>query len=1642
MFDEWGFSTFDLSSRQHRRLRIRGFSSRNQWRQAYGDSSALLRDLDAAREPGSDSGASVRGRLRNIVVLHGFDSPFRSGAYTHIGHLVGGCPPAGEQLGPYSTLLQGSGVVDVDTVRQIELDLPRTFCDQRDFAAANGQRSVPMDGSRSSLMEAALGADVADSVQQVGHGTIQDALRRLLRAFCAGHPDIGYLQSMNFVGAFCLLVHGAHQDRCTTPASPADANAAPADKGARGGATAAAASCCSREGSLDGAADADGSAEEVVAAGEGSVGSASPPPPGGEVCDQPNAAAAIARLAAAEAAAYFTFELLCARVLRGYYTHGMELLRTDGDVFRALLATHMPAVATHAEAVGGIDIASLFLPRWLLCVFLNCFPADIVARVWDVMLLETLLEGPSAACRVLLQTGLAVVRMCEGELLAATGFADLAEVLKLLHLRVSDAAELMLLGSTVCSLDADAADADAAAAESATEVGGQARTAVGAGGATGGAVCAEAPIAAPDATPTGLLMHRLRLAHGAADYRAYLQRTCFEAAAAPPAAAAETVAVPEVSSADGSPVRAADLSCGAASKPALPIAEDGAPPCTAPRSDAAGEAAGVAAAPPAAQPMPTGIEREPSSCCSAAVVAEPACVNPLSPGAAPLHRSILRMRKRLSVEFGSSCPLAQQQALPASPASVAERGHGTPQAAARLPPPSIAALQQAASHGQTAGSPQHQLWNPAPLGSACAAPGTPSAVPSGASASGATFVTPPAGHAGAAAGWAAGSGGRLGGSRASHVRSATGPLRLRSGAPRSAAGPAASASAAPTATVRTPPVDIDACVDRLFSPLPLSPATRQRAGSVAALLSQAGCSEAASPATRSGQVFFPSPPVRMSARTGQLQCALASPLAGGGADGAASTLLMGGFSACGSLPDPAVVGLLAAMNAHVVFPSGRHPVARNTPSASETAAGTVTDTPPRLADCSVENTPTRKQLPATARLAERYTIAAAASTTGACGSPSTPLLEGAVGIYAGKLPAPSPSSGLRKALSPLRGQVASPAAAAAGRAAAGSPRKPPPSQQPHSPSLRSPLRKAAVPSALTIKGASDRLNGAVAGDCALALSLADLCDSENGSMHCAAAAMSMVGAASPLRASGGKLAPRQKIAPPHTAPALSVDVAAMGALLNSTTAVCAASARKKRADRQRLAGVQNAGAGAAGSSTPAAADRRASARAPATPVGAGGAGGGDKAALRSSGSWGLSSFASFLSAPERSSARVGGSTAAGGATARQSRSSALSGVGGSGRSGPLAPSLPTPLPHGETRRAPAYETQFAEYDEDAEDLPLPLPLPLHVLAPAALPAGVASGERAVALQASKAAQVQAHAAPVRASARASTHATAAPSDLVTPLGGAVAVTGAPSAASALLASADGETDHPLAHHWHHSTGGDGGASYSHACGDHADVVTDDMDNDGGSSVWDTEGTGSLFSLSGLGLWRTVSASSMTSASTGTGYDAGPVAPPHTLDRSASGARRSIASLPVPQPACATRSVGPSGATGAGLPRAGTASGPGANTVPLAAAAGGPGGALAGSAAPPPLKPAGAPPPAPASAARAAAQAAGLSRPMSLQLSLFSPRQHGPARQPLLAAGGHSAARLLAVPHEAPPAARGMVAHGQAAFAVTHARHCR
>jgi hypothetical protein len=174
-------------------MRVAQFTCAGQWAKYPTPSSAL-------RAPSS--------ALLELAHTHGICVEYRRLLWSRSVAAVRarkGSPPL-----DYSAIVHQASGVEEELGRQIELDLPRTFADQRDFAHAIAAKDGLFDGSRSTAYASSAAASAEPQV--VGGGDMHDALRRLLRLFCVRNPGLGYLQSMNFVAAFMLLVFGRENE--------------------------------------------------------------------------------------------------------------------------------------------------------------------------------------------------------------------------------------------------------------------------------------------------------------------------------------------------------------------------------------------------------------------------------------------------------------------------------------------------------------------------------------------------------------------------------------------------------------------------------------------------------------------------------------------------------------------------------------------------------------------------------------------------------------------------------------------------------------------------------------------------------------------------------------------------------------------------------------------------------------------------------------------------------------------------------------------------------------------------------------------------------------------------------------------------------------------------------------------------------------------------------------------------------------------------------------------------------------------------------------------------------------------------------------------------------------------------------------
>ncbi|KAF8821211.1 TBC domain-containing protein [Cardiosporidium cionae] len=184
-------------------------------------------------------------------------------------------------------VLAATSVLDKATADQIELDIPRTF---------PNNKVVGLDTELEDFL------NNGDDIIRYKNHTGEDCLRRVLRAFAAYKPHIGYCQSLNFIAGTLLLV---------LP-------------------------------------------EELAFWSLCQIVDSEIPDHGMNIA--------------------------------GYYTPGMDLLRTDMKTLTREIKGRVPQVYKALEK-NGVKIDFL-CAEWFLCLFCTTLPIDTLLRVWDMLLNE------------------------------------------------------------------------------------------------------------------------------------------------------------------------------------------------------------------------------------------------------------------------------------------------------------------------------------------------------------------------------------------------------------------------------------------------------------------------------------------------------------------------------------------------------------------------------------------------------------------------------------------------------------------------------------------------------------------------------------------------------------------------------------------------------------------------------------------------------------------------------------------------------------------------------------------------------------------------------------------------------------------------------------------------------------------------------------------------------------------------------------------------------------------------------------------------------------------------------------------------------------------------------------------------------
>lgn len=121
-----------------------------------------------------------------------------------------------------------------------------------------------------------------------------------------------------------------------------------------------------------------------------------------------------------EEQAFWTFNVLCDKLVPGYYSTSMHGALLDQMIFENLVAKMMPILDEHLKK-NGITLSIVTLP-WFLTLFINSMPLHFAQRILDCFFLE----GP----KILFQIGLAILKINGDELLNCKEDGSFIDTLK------------------------------------------------------------------------------------------------------------------------------------------------------------------------------------------------------------------------------------------------------------------------------------------------------------------------------------------------------------------------------------------------------------------------------------------------------------------------------------------------------------------------------------------------------------------------------------------------------------------------------------------------------------------------------------------------------------------------------------------------------------------------------------------------------------------------------------------------------------------------------------------------------------------------------------------------------------------------------------------------------------------------------------------------------------------------------------------------------------------------------------------------------------------------------------------------------------------------------------------------------------
>lgn len=137
-------------------------------------------------------------------------------------------------------------------------------------------------------------------------------------------------------------------------------------------------------------------------------------------CQAMNIVTAAMLIYQSEEQAFWMLELLCERIVPGYYSKTMYGTLLDQRVFESLVEQTMPLLWSHINKCD-IQLSVISLP-WFLCLYLTSMPLVFAFRILDVFFLQ----GP----KTLFQLALAILKLNGEELLIAEDDASFFSVLK------------------------------------------------------------------------------------------------------------------------------------------------------------------------------------------------------------------------------------------------------------------------------------------------------------------------------------------------------------------------------------------------------------------------------------------------------------------------------------------------------------------------------------------------------------------------------------------------------------------------------------------------------------------------------------------------------------------------------------------------------------------------------------------------------------------------------------------------------------------------------------------------------------------------------------------------------------------------------------------------------------------------------------------------------------------------------------------------------------------------------------------------------------------------------------------------------------------------------------------------------------